>query len=124
MQEEYYHCQHHRKPLHQHGRRHPKTFLRQTEHPWSILRGKEAWEKDDRGKRPILVQFSDLKSKVSVMKKRGSLKGTNIYINDDLTPLQKQNQKILLDKMRKARGGKTSYITCVPTHDCNNEFVL
>ena len=45
------------------------------------------------------------------MKKRSQLKGSNVFMNDDLTPFQKRNNKILLDRMKKAREeGKTSYI--------------
>ena len=45
------------------------------------------------------------------MKKRSQLKGSNVCMNDDLTPFQKRNNKILLDKMKKAREeGKMLYI--------------
>jgi hypothetical protein len=34
-----------------------------------------------------------------------------MYLNDDLTPLQRRNHKVLLDKMKAARSeGKSSYI--------------
>ena len=40
--------------------------------------------------RPILVRFAERSSKVSVMKKRSTLKGTGIFVNNDLTPFQKK----------------------------------
>ena len=61
---------------------------------------------------PILVRLPDYNAKVSVLKKRSQMKGTNIFINDDLTPLQKKNLAVLLDRMRKARNeGKSAFIT-------------
>jgi hypothetical protein len=59
-------------------------------------------KKGERNPHPILVKFSDSRNKVAVMRKRKLLKGSRIYINDDLTPLQKQNMKVLLQKMRHA----------------------
>ena len=75
------------------------------------IQARRLGRKGDQRSRPILVSFTDIRSKVSIMKKHSMLKGTRIFINDDLTPLQKRNQKVLLDRMRKARHeGKSSYM--------------
>ena len=75
------------------------------------IQARRLGRKGDQRSRPILVSFPDTRSKVSIMKKRSMLKGTRVFINDDLTPLQKRNQKVLLDRMRKARHeGKSSYM--------------
>ena len=59
--------------------------------------------------RPILVQFHDQKTKLSVMRKQAMLKGHNLYINDDLTPFQRRNQISLLARMKAARNeGKSA----------------
>ena len=88
-----------------------KLFSEKLNAPGLSFEARRLGKKKDQGTRSILVRFSDSKSKVSAMKKRSLLKGSKIYMNDDLTPFQKQNQKILLERMRKARGeGKSSYI--------------
>ena len=46
--------------------------------------------------RPILVRVQDQLQKVSVLKKRTTLKGSQIFINDDLTPLQRKNHTALV----------------------------
>ena len=77
-----------------------------------IIEVRRIGKANTRGPRPILVRLPDYNTKVSVLKKRSQMKGTNIFINDDLTPLQKKNLAVLLDKMRKARNdGKSAYIT-------------
>ena len=77
-----------------------------------IIEARRIGKANTRGPRPILVRLPDYNTKVSVLKKRSQMKGTNIFINDDLTPLQKKNLAVLLDKMRKARNdGKSAYIT-------------
>ena len=62
--------------------------------------------------RPILVMFVEGSSKVSVMRKSSTLKGTGIFVNNDLTPFQKRNQTFLIARLKKARSeGKSAFIT-------------
>ena len=77
-----------------------------------IVEARRIGKANARRPRPILVRLPDYNAKVSVLKKRSQMKGTNIFINDDLTPLQKKNLAVLLDRMRKARNdGKSAFIT-------------
>ncbi|CAG7716368.1 unnamed protein product [Allacma fusca] len=49
------------------------------------------------------VQLRDLADKAIIVSKRGSLKGTNIYINDDLTAEERANRRVLVTEFTKAR---------------------
>ena len=57
--------------------------------------------------RPILVTFSSQTEKSKIMKCRKKLAGTNIYINNDLTREQKQNEKLLRDSKKKLQADPT-----------------
>jgi exosome complex exonuclease DIS3/RRP44 len=88
-----------------------KIFTEKLDLPELAFEARRLGKKVGQGSRPILVQFPDSRSKVSAMKKRSQLKGSNVFMNDDLTPFQKRNNKILLERMKKAREeGKKSYI--------------
>ena len=57
--------------------------------------------------RLILVTFSSQTEKSKIMKCRKKLAGTNIYINNDLTREQKQNEKLLRDAKKKLQADPT-----------------
>ena len=45
------------------------------------------------------------------MKMRTQLKGTGIYMNDDLTPDQKKKMSVLIKKMKDARNnGRSAFV--------------
>ena len=77
-----------------------------------VVEARRIGRANDRGNRSILVRLPDHNAKTSIMRKRSQLKGTRIFINDDLTPFQKKNLNVLLEKMRNAKkDGKTAFIT-------------
>jgi hypothetical protein len=55
------------------------------------------------GKRPLLVCFNNLKTKIDLMKNVAKLKGTSMSISDDLTPSARTNKKLLLKSASQAR---------------------
>ena len=54
-----------------------------------VIKARRIGRANDRGNRSILVRLPDHNAKTSIMRKRSQLKGTRIFINDDLTPFQK-----------------------------------
>ena len=61
--------------------------------------------------RLILVSTFCLDDKLAVLKKRTKLKGSRIYINDDLTPQQRERRKKLIIMCRNARSdGKKAFV--------------
>ena len=61
-----------------------KLFAEKLEENVSAVEARRLGKKNPNSQRPrpILVRLPDYKSKVSLMKKRGKLKGTKIFIND------------------------------------------
>ncbi len=58
------------------------------------------------GKRPIIARFLNYQDKVTVMKNRRLLKGSNIFINDDVAPETSAQQDELLPVMKYLRQKK------------------
>ena len=90
-----------------------KIFAEKLEENVSVVEARRLGKKspNNQGPRPILVRLPDYKSKVSLMRKRGKLKGTRIFINDDLTPFQKKNLSTIVQKMKDAKkDGKSAFI--------------
>jgi hypothetical protein len=56
-----------------------------------------------RGQRPIMICFSQYKSKITIMQNVGKLKGSQISISDDLTPKARTIKKRLLKCAKEAR---------------------
>jgi hypothetical protein len=54
--------------------------------------------------RPILLKLIKLKDKRPIMSSSTKLKGTNIYVNDDLTKQQRITNAILSKKQKQLRG--------------------
>jgi len=61
--------------------------------------------------RPIKVKFRSLNDKNEVMAFRKKLKGTTIYVNNDMTKLEKENSKLLHKHFKdaKEKGRKAYY---------------
>ena len=57
--------------------------------------------------RPILVRFQSTEGKEEVMRKKALLRGTQIYLNHDLTREQRKQQKELRDQRRKGNDKQT-----------------
>ena len=57
--------------------------------------------------RPILVRFQTTEGKEEVMRKKALLRGTQIYLNHDLTREQRKQQKELRDQRRKGNDKQT-----------------
>ena len=51
----------------------------------------------------ILLRYSDIQDKIKVMKQARSLKGTKVWMADELTPLQLKSKKQELAKVHEAR---------------------
>ena len=67
--------------------------------------------RDDEKSRLVLVTTSSFSEKMSVMKVKNRLKGTHIFINEDLTPLQRSQRRRLWEACQKARSdGKKAYV--------------
>lgn len=56
-----------------------------------------------RGKRPIIVKFHNFQAKNEVLGCRASLKGSNIFINEDFSRKVRQEREVLISEMKKAR---------------------
>ena len=64
--------------------------------------------------RLILVSIFCLDDKLAVLKKRTKLKGSNIYINDDLPPQQRERRKKLIIMCCNARSdGKKAFVNLI-----------
>ena len=61
--------------------------------------------------RPIKVKFRSLNDKNEVMALRKKLKGTTIYVNNDMTKLEKENSELLHKHFKdaKEKGRKAYY---------------
>lgn len=53
--------------------------------------------------RPIMVRFRNVNKKVEILRNAKSLKGSNVYVNSDRTPEERQNFKLMLEKCKKAK---------------------
>lgn len=53
--------------------------------------------------RPILVELLSQLHKRDILRHRSSLKGTNIFINEDLSTEARKERKILLEEVKRAR---------------------
>lgn len=61
--------------------------------------------------RPILIKFLRYKDKMAVLGKAKDLKGTNIYVNEDVTEAVRQKHKEPFPAMKAARErGSIAYI--------------
>ena len=59
----------------------------------------------------VLIKMVSLKEKVQVLKAAKLLKGSDMYIMEDLSKSERENQKVLVNAMKKARSeGKKAYI--------------
>ena len=60
----------------------------------------------------LLVTVNSYGDKMKIMKSKHLLKGTNVYINDDLTPQQRNIRKKLWEECKRLRAeGKNVYIS-------------
>lgn len=53
--------------------------------------------------RPVLVSLLSIKTKLSILKKRNMLRGTNVFINDDLNSMAQEESKELLKIRREEK---------------------
>lgn len=61
--------------------------------------------------RPIVVKFLRFKDKSDILQKTKSLKGTDIYINEDYTDAVRRKRQELMPKLREARQrGDTAFL--------------
>lgn len=75
------------------------------------IRARRLGRTQERKKRLMLVTMASFNDKREVMKAKSKLKGSGIYINDDLTPSQRQHRNKLLQMCRAARSdGKQAFI--------------
>lgn len=59
--------------------------------------------KDNSFKRPIIIQFTSFLKKSEVIKRRRYLKGTNIFISDDLTETERAEKRVLNKHLKNAK---------------------
>lgn len=75
------------------------------------VRARRLGRKQDSKKRLMLITMASFMDKLAVLKARTRLKGTRIYVNEDLTPSQRQHHIKLLKMCRMAKSdGKHAYI--------------
>lgn len=61
--------------------------------------------------RPVVVKFLRQKDKTAILQKSKSLKGTNIYINQDFTDQVRRKRKDLMPELKAARArGDIAYL--------------
>ncbi|KAL3286146.1 hypothetical protein HHI36_000658 [Cryptolaemus montrouzieri] len=53
--------------------------------------------------KPIIVEFISHIKKIEVLKSSAKLKGTGMFLSNDLVPEERMQQKILVGRMRKER---------------------
>ena len=68
-----------------------------------VERGATAQAGRPRRPRLVLVQFGSLEDKIRVLKERSRLKGLNIYLNDDLTKLERERRREALPRFKELR---------------------
>jgi hypothetical protein len=63
--------------------------------------------------RPILLEMEDVEGKIEIMKNRTKLKGTKIFLEDDLDWESRQIQRKLIEiaKTQRERGKKAKVVT-------------
>lgn len=54
-------------------------------------------------KGPVIVEFRSKAKRTEILKKSASLKGTNIFVSQDLIPEEREKQKILVNYMKDYR---------------------
>jgi len=59
--------------------------------------------KPSRANRPILLKLLRMKDKIEIIGSRRKLKGTGIYLNDDLNPEDRKTNSLLLQKMKELK---------------------
>lgn len=61
--------------------------------------------------RPVLLGFTTQRRKIAVLKSRGKLKGTKIYMNEDASPQVREKEKALYDDVAELRKqGKYAFV--------------
>ncbi|KAL3687814.1 hypothetical protein R1sor_014123 [Riccia sorocarpa] len=58
--------------------------------------------KGDRGPRPILIRFATVDARNNALSHRSKLRGKSLWLDPDLTPLQVENQKKEIQKVKEA----------------------
>ena len=69
----------------------------------AIANSRRLGQRKQNGSRPILVQLESANDKRKILQRRRSLAGSNIYINNDLTPEQQQVERKLRQVAKKLR---------------------
>ena len=64
-----------------------------------------AWRvgKGDESKRLLVIKFRTAADRSTLMSLRGALKGTKIYLDDDLTIMQQEHKRANMTKVMEAR---------------------
>ena len=74
-----------------------------------IAFGLFCWEGPEvRGSRPVLVSFASYKDREEILSKSRLLKGTNIYITEDLSRKMREHRSELTKYMRQVKHFYTS----------------
>ncbi|KAL1447101.1 hypothetical protein WDU94_003567 [Cyamophila willieti] len=67
--------------------------------------------RDNDKPRPVLISFTTQRRKIEILKNKGKLKGSNIYIHEDSSPAVREQEKQLRGEMRRLRSeGKFAVI--------------
>lgn len=62
--------------------------------------------------RPVLVRFKAIRKKIEAITKRGNLKNTKIYMEDDYTREEQEERKSKMEEVKKLRNaGKVAYLS-------------
>ncbi|KAJ8949944.1 hypothetical protein NQ317_011059 [Molorchus minor] len=59
--------------------------------------------KSSNEKRPVVLQILSYTAKLDILKNRAKLKGTGIFVNEDLIKEDRENRQILVKKLKEAR---------------------
>lgn len=75
-----------------------------------LERAHRVGRQEDHGRRPIIARFSSFVDREAVMRNTTKLRGTRIYINEDLCPASQSIRKAKLPQLKQARSeGKVAY---------------
>jgi hypothetical protein len=81
-------------------------------HDPQIIQAYRVREKKKEFARPIIVKFASAMEKAMIVANRAMLKGQRIWLDDDLTPMQVQEKKVKLEKVKATKKqGFVAYMT-------------